>query len=93
MDEEVSLVYCNNVGGLITTLGVVYQPKELRLFIDSSSRSLKAVLLHNGNKISNIPVGHLLQMNETYNNMELVLNSLNYKSHEWLICGDMKVGI
>jgi len=93
MDEEASLVYCNNVGGLITALGVAYQPKEWRLFIDSSSRSLKAVLLHNGNKIASVPVGHSVQMSETYHNMELLLNSLNYKSHEWLICGDMKVSI
>ena len=30
---------------------------ELRLFIDSSKTSLKAVLLHNGNTKSSVPVG------------------------------------
>jgi hypothetical protein len=91
MDEEASLVYCNNVGGLIGALGVAYQSEEWRLFIDSSSRSLKAVLLHNGNTNACVPVGHSVQMSETYSNMELLLNSLDYKSHEWLICGDLKV--
>ncbi len=74
-------MYCKDVSGLIAASGVAYQPAEWRLFIDSSSRSLKAVLLHNGNKIACIPVGHSVQMSETYNNMELLLNALDYKSH------------
>jgi hypothetical protein len=92
MNEEASLVYCNNISGLIAEMGLVYDPTEWRLFIDSSCRSLKAVLLHNGNKVACVPVGHSVQMCETYNNMELLLRSLDYKKHEWLICGDLKVG-
>jgi hypothetical protein len=49
MIEDSGLVYCNNVCGLIETMGLTYNSTEWRLFIDSSSRSLKAVLLNNGN--------------------------------------------
>jgi hypothetical protein len=57
-DEETSLVYCDNINGLIAAMGLAYDPKEWRFFIDSSSRSLKAVLLFNGNKISSVLVGY-----------------------------------
>ena len=58
LNEESSLVYCNNINGLIEALGLPYDPAEWRLFIDSSSKSLKAVLLYNGNTVSSVPVGH-----------------------------------
>lgn len=91
MNEEVSLVYCNNVSGLIAALGIAYDPTHWRLFIDSSCRSLKAVLLHNGNEFASVPVGHSVQMSENYNNMDFLLRSLDYSQHNWLICGDLKV--
>lgn len=90
-DEASSLVYCHNIAGLTEALGVTYIAMEWRLFIDSSNRSLKAVLLHNGNKFSSIPVGHSVAMKESYRTMERVLSLLNYEEHKWLICGDLKV--
>jgi hypothetical protein len=90
-DEEASLIYCNNVNGLIAAMGLEYNPAEWRLFVDSSCRSLKAVLLHSDNKVSSVPVGHSVQMSESYSNMELLLRHLQYKDHNWLICGDLKV--
>ena len=72
-DQKNSLVYCNNIGGLIAAMGFTYDPTEWRLFIDSSSRSLKAVLLFNGNKISSVPVEYSVHMTENYRNMELLL--------------------
>ena len=54
------LVYCNNIAGLIKSMGLDYDATEWILFIGSSSRSLKAVLLHNGNSFSSIPIGHLV---------------------------------
>lgn len=39
---------CNDVAGLFQAIGIACSPIEWRLFIDNSSRSLKAVLLHNG---------------------------------------------
>ena len=64
---------------------------ERRLFIDSSNRSLKAVLLHNGNKFSSIPVGHSVAMNQSHRITERVLSVLTYEEHQWLICGNLKV--
>lgn len=90
-DEKSSLVYCNNFAGLTEALGVTYSAMEWRLFIDSSNRSLKAVLLNNGNKLSCIPVGHSVAMKESYCTMKCLLALLNYDEHKWLICGDLKV--
>ena len=72
-------------------MGVDYVATEWRLFIDSSTRSLKAVVLHNGNKYSSIPIGHSVQMKETHDNMDQLLSALNYHDHGWLTCGDLKV--
>ena len=76
---------------LIIAMGLQYDPVEWRLFIDSSSRSLKAVLLYNGNAVASVLVGHSVQMSENYSNMELLLRNLKYKDHNWMICGDLKV--
>ena len=46
--DKSSLVYCNNIAGLIKLMGLGYDCTEWRLFIDLSSRSLKVVLLYNG---------------------------------------------
>ena len=54
--KQKSLVYCHNVKGLITKLGLSYNREEWRLFIDSSTKSLKAVLLFNGNQCASIPL-------------------------------------
>lgn len=91
LHENSSLVYCSDIKGLIETLGVGYQPSEWRLFIDSSSRSLKVVLLYNGNTLSSVPVGHSIQLTESYDNMETVLDAIKYSDHQWKICGDLKV--
>ena len=45
-----SLVYCHDIGGLVRLMGFEYNAKERRLFIDSSMKSLKEVLLYNGNR-------------------------------------------
>jgi len=55
--KEDDLVFCYDVDDLMNALGIKYDPQEWRLFIDSSKRSLKAVLLHNGNQHPFIPVG------------------------------------
>ena len=74
-------------------MGHDYLNTKWRLLIGSSSRSLKAVLLHNGNKYSSIPIGHSVQMKETHDSMDQLLSALNYHDHDhgWLICGDLKV--
>ena len=49
-NEDSDLVYCSDVEGVFLHLGVQeYGANSWRLFIDSSKRSLKCVLLHNTN--------------------------------------------
>ena len=71
LDEDKKLMYCVYVRGLLNEIKTnVYQPNERRIFIDSSQRSLKAVLLHNGNKYTNISICHSTELNESYENMK-----------------------
>ena len=51
----------------------------------------KAVLLYNGNRVYSIPVGYSISMSENYNNMIVLLDSLNYNNHNWMICGNLNV--
>ncbi|KAL4113048.1 hypothetical protein QTP88_016749 [Uroleucon formosanum] len=90
--QEESLVYCNNIPKLINKLGnIEYNKNEWRLFIDSSKRSLKGVLLHNGNFLASVPVTHSVYLKETYDNLKFVLEKMKYLEHKWSICGDLKI--
>jgi hypothetical protein len=79
--QEESVVYCNDIPDLVNMLGIEYKRDEWRLFIDSSKRSLKVVLLHNGNRLASVPVAHSVHLKETYENLEQLLEKLNYKQH------------
>ena len=72
-------------------MGITYADPDWRLFIDSSNKSLKTVLLYNGNRVSSIPVGYSISILENYNNMIVLLDSLNYNFHNWMIFGDLKL--
>jgi hypothetical protein len=90
--EETTLVFCNDVEGLLTKMGLPkYTPNEWRLFIDRSKRSLKCVLLHNGNKYGSIPIGHSTGLKEEYNTISFVLDKINYLKHQWVMCVDLKM--
>lgn len=88
---ENRLCYCTNVSGLFTFLGFPHNPSDRRLFIDSSKRSLKAVLLHKGNKYPSIPIAHSVHLKEFYDNMELLLEAVKYNLYQWSLCRDLKV--
>lgn len=90
-DATSRLVFCCDIEGLITALGTTYVTDEWRLFIDSSTISLKAVLLHNGNRLRSVPVAHSVLMSESYESMKILLDSIQYEQHNWLVCGDLKV--
>jgi hypothetical protein len=60
------------------------------LFIDSSKVSLKAVLLHNGNKFPFIPQAHALNAKETYKILQVELQQIRYEEHRWNICADLR---
>ena len=85
------LCFCHDVTGLFNAIGISFNPNEWRLFIDSSNRSLKAVLLHNGNRLPSIPLAHSVHLKEEYNNVKLLLNALKYHEYAWEIIGDFKM--
>ncbi|KAI6648233.1 hypothetical protein LOD99_12042 [Oopsacas minuta] len=86
-----SLCYCNYVDRVMELLGVQHEPSEWRLSIDSPKYSLKAVLLHKGNVLPSIPIGHSVHMKESHENMDILLKLIRYDSYNWHICGDLKV--
>jgi hypothetical protein len=89
--QDGDLVYCCNIPGLMQKFGVEYKVNEWRLFVDSSKRSLKAVLLHNGNNYASLPTGHSVHLQESFDNLKLVLTKIGYTAHDGMICGDLKV--
>ena len=88
---ERSPCYCHDMEELFQTLGVVHIVKEWRAFIDSSKRSLKAVLLHIGNKIPSIPIAHFVLLKESYDSIEILLNTICYSDYQFSFCGGFKV--
>ena len=48
--EEDSVSFCNDIFGLMDCFNCRYNPENWRLFIDGSTRSLKFMLLHIGNR-------------------------------------------
>ena len=84
-------VACIDTDGLMQILNINHNPPDWRLFIDSSKLSLKAVLLHNGNTLPSIPVGHSVYNKESYENMKILMEAINYDKFKRQICGDLKV--
>ncbi|UYV72105.1 hypothetical protein LAZ67_9001826 [Cordylochernes scorpioides] len=89
--QENDLVYCNDVVSLMEALVHGNDTEEWPLFVDSSKISLKAVLLHNGNKFPSVPIAHASNMKETYENMKLFLKKIEYERYGWKICSDLIV--
>jgi hypothetical protein len=90
--EDSNLVFCTDIGNLLKKIGLSeYNPSEWYLFINSSKRSLKYVLLNNGNKYGSIPIGHSTRIKEEYKAISLVLEQINYQEHQWVVCVDLKM--
>jgi hypothetical protein len=89
--QEKYLVFCADVCSVLEVLGREHDNTEWRLFIDSSKVSLKAVLLHNGIKFPSVPLAHAANTTESYENMKLILEEIQYDKSTWNICGDLKV--
>jgi hypothetical protein len=83
---ERDLVACTDIDGLMQILSINHNPMDWRLFIDSSKLSLKVVLLHSGNILPSIPVGHSVHNKEPYENMKILIEAINYDKFKWQIC-------
>lgn len=90
-DPETTISYCTNIALLFLRLNCEHKADEWRLFIDGSSNSLKAVLLHITNKRPSVPVAYARNVKETYESMEAILRLIQYRQYKWLICADLKV--
>lgn len=90
-NKENSICYCQDIDGLMGTFGFVHKSDEWRLFIDGSTESLKAVLLHNGNEKPSIPLAHTVDLDESHDNIAAILSAIKYDAFQWQICCDLKV--
>ena len=91
-NEADGFAYCTDIKGLMNDMGVVmYSPEDWRLFLDSSKRSLKCVLLNNGNKYAAIPIAHSVHAKETYQSVQRILQLISYEQHGWIVCVDLKM--
>lgn len=89
--KEDSICFCKDIDGLMEELNFTHNVEEWRLFIDGSTESLKAVLLHNGNERPSIPVAHAVATKESRESLEAILRAINYDKYQWKICADLKV--
>ncbi|XP_061433007.1 uncharacterized protein LOC133358637 [Lethenteron reissneri] len=91
LTHQDGLCFCHNVTSLFEAIGIVCNQNEWRLLIDSSSRSLKAMLLHNGNKYPSLPLPHTVHLKEDYNRIKTLLDALKYDEYGWEVIGDFKM--
>jgi hypothetical protein len=85
------MVFCHYINNLFKGLKEEHSQSDWRLFIDSSQRSLRAVLLRIANSKHSIPIAHSIHLNEIYDIMKILLETIQYSVHQWNICGDLKV--
>jgi hypothetical protein len=85
------LDYCTDIDKVMAALRQDHKTDGWRLSVDSSKHSLKAVLLHDGNKHPSIPIAYAVHMKETYENMKKLLDKINYNKHCWNVCRDLKI--
>ena len=38
-----------------------------------------------------VPIGHSVQLTESYKNLKILIDAIKYFNQNWLICGDLKV--
>ena len=85
------MCYWHYIHELLLALFRKHEPDEWCVFNDSSKASLKAVLLHNGNMKPSIPTGYSVHLRETYDNMDILLQDIQYEAYQRYICADLKV--
>ena len=89
LDEKVC--YCHDINGLFEEIEFPYDPSDWRLFMDSSTRRLKVMLLHNGNKYRSIHVTHSAHLKEGYGNVKHLLRLVEYEEHDEEVIGNFKM--
>lgn len=85
------ICYCHDITALFEAIGIPCTTTDWRMFVDSSQRSLKAVLLHNGNAHPSIPIAHSVILKERYENVKKLLDLIKYEDYGWEVIGDFKM--
>lgn len=91
VNEEKTFAYCCDAKQLVEAMGIKYNKDDWRLFIDSSKKSLKTLLLHKFNIKPSIPPAYSTDTKETYEKLKIILEKIRYEDHNWRICCDLKV--
>lgn len=89
--EEGDLVYCSDIPRLMSRFNVKYEVSDWSLFINSSKRILKAMLLHNYNKYISVTVERSVHLEEQYKNLAFIHSKQKYSDNGWAVCSDLKV--
>ena len=88
------LCYCYDITRLLEKLGEDHLANEWHLFLHSCQRSLKEVLLRNGNVKPSVPTAHYVHLKQSYESIEILLDAFQYNEYKWYLCGDLKnIGI
>lgn len=72
-------------------LGLPHNSSDWRLYIKFSKLVLEIVFLHNTNKYQIIPLSHRVHLMGSYDNMQFILGSGNYKYCSWSLYEEFKV--
>ncbi|GBM28026.1 hypothetical protein AVEN_27418-1 [Araneus ventricosus] len=81
----------SNVPGSTDMYNAQYDMNEWMLFIDSSERRFKSVLLHNGSMSDSVPLRPSAYLKECRDNLALILTKMKYKDSGGTIYGDLKM--
>jgi len=76
------MIYCRDINGVFKGLIQEQYSSEWRVFIDYSQRSVQAVL-HDENSKTSIPFVHSVHLKETYDEMKLLLEEIQYNVQKW----------
>ena len=85
------LCYCCDIISLFKNLWRGPHASERLPFLDSSKRSLKAFLLHNFNVKPTVPIAHSVQLKESYESIEIILNAIQYNKCKRSLFGNLNV--
>ena len=79
------------MNGLFDSIEISCIPKDWRLFIVGSSRSLKGVLHQNGNRYPFIPLAHSMHLEKNYTKVKTLLIALKCDQFNWQVIRDFRM--
>lgn len=85
------LCFCHNVTGLFEAIGIECNPSDWSHFIDSSTRSLKTVLLQKRNIYPHLPLAYSVLLTEEYGSIRIFLDALKYEEYDWEVIGNFEI--